>query len=163
MLLALYALSRAEEPPTTTEEGSTGAAIAVGRVIYVVDGDTFYVEYITGGEGLPISIRTYLASTPEVHRRPPECYGAEAEEYAWQLLFGRTVWLVHYGRLSHDRLLAFVYLDPEKLSLFQAVMIAQGFAKADIIHPEEDRFEAQMIRLEDEARSAGRGRWSACR
>lgn len=46
MLLALYALSGAEEPPTTTEEGSTGAAIAVGRVIYVVDGDTFYVEYI---------------------------------------------------------------------------------------------------------------------
>lgn len=133
--------------------------VAVATVIRIIDGDTFVVRYISGGEELPATIRPYLISTPEVRRYPPEFYGPEAEKYAWNLLFGRTVWLVHHRRLSFDRLLAFVYLDPERLSLFQAVMISQGFAEVDIRHREEEPRRAAMERLEAEARAANRGRW----
>jgi endonuclease YncB( thermonuclease family) len=165
MLLALYNLeSNAAAAISSIEKpGRWVEAIAVGRVIYVVDGDTFYIEYIAGGEELPISIRPYLIKTPEVNRRPPERYGPEAKQYAWQLLFGRTVWLVHYGRLSDNRLLAFVYLDPERLSLFQGMMIAQGFAKMYIHHSEEAPFREQMGRIQDDAQADSRGLWGACR
>jgi len=69
---------------------------------------------------------------------------------------------VHYGRLTDDRLLAFVYLDPERLALFQAIMVAQGLARVDIRHPEEMSFKEKMEQLQAEAKAAARGLWGTC-
>lgn len=137
---------------------TTAGDMAVGKVVRIIDGDTFVVVYLSGGAGLSTHIRTYLASTPE--RSEPG--GSEAEYYAWKILFGQIVWLEHQGSLTYGRLLAFVYLDAAKLSLFQAIMIAQGYAKVDIRHPEEERFREQMERLQVEAQALRLGRWATC-
>jgi len=138
-------------------------SVAVAVVTYIVDGDTFYVQYITGGEGLPTKIRPYLIDTPETTRGKLECFGPEATFFAWQLLFGRTVWLKHYGRETTDsRLLAFVYLDSQELSLFQAIVVAQGFACIDLQHEEERPLCVTMQALEDQAKSLRLGLWAAC-
>jgi endonuclease YncB( thermonuclease family) len=131
--------------------------LAIGVVTKVIDGDTFEVSYVSDGEGLPTSIRAYLASAPKTG----ECFGAEATQGALALLLGRTVWLKHQGRAISNRLLAFVYLDGDQQALFQAIMLSQGLAKANVQYPEEQAFSSRVNALENEARTAPRGLWKA--
>lgn len=67
--------------------------LAISVVTKVIDGDTFEVSYVSGGEGLPSSIRAYLVNAPKTG----ECFGAEATKGALELLLGHTVWLKHKG------------------------------------------------------------------
>jgi len=57
--------------------------------------------------------------------------------YTWDLLFGRTVWLVHYGVVNRDmssQLRALVYLDSAMTTLYQAIMVSQGLARAEDLY-----------------------------
>lgn len=132
--------------------------LAIGVVTKVIDGDTSEVSYVSGGEGLPASIRAYLVNVPKTG----ECFGAEATKGALELLLGRTVWLKNQGRVISNQLLAFVYLDSDQQALFQAIMLSQGSTKANVQYPEEQPFSSRVNALENEARSAPRGLWQAC-
>mgnify|MGYP001773498066 CR=1 FL=1 len=102
--------------------------LAISIVTKVIDGDTFEVSHVSGGEGLPSSIRAYLVNAPKTG----ECFRAEATKGALELLLGRTVWLKHQGRVISNQLLAFVYLDSDQQALFQAIMLSQGLTKANV-------------------------------
>jgi micrococcal nuclease len=100
------------------------------QVSRVVDGDT--VEVSRGGREL--TIRLIGVDTPEtVHPTEPiECYGPAASRFAERQLAGRRVLLEFdhsQGRLDHyGRTLAYVWLDGQRLSLFNQEAIRRGFA-----------------------------------
>ncbi len=171
--LLLLALAAWSDGSTSAQPASrTALALAIAVVEGVVDGDTFDVRYVLGGEGLPTRIEPYLTVAPRFSPGGPfapasgECYGEEAKALAERYLEGQTLWLTHQGRTRTqnfiERLRAFVYLDSERTALLQAIQVSQGGARVAVAHPEETPFLSTILRMENEARSAQRGLWDAC-
>jgi micrococcal nuclease len=127
-------------------------------VTKVTDGDTLHVMY----QGHDERVRLIGIDTPEVpwYGGQGECYGVEAGLFARHRLSGRSVRLVFdlNRRDRYSRLLAYVYLGPE---LFNLTLVRLGYARSDPVPP-DTRLAGQFARAEEEARSAGRGLWSAC-
>jgi len=136
--------------PTTAEEV---------QVLRVVDGDT--VEVMRGGRRE--RVRYIGIDTPEsvAPNQPVECFGKEASARNKELVEGKRV------RLEKDvsdtdrfgRLLRYVWLGDEQIN---ARLIAEGYANIATFPPDV-RNQDLYQRLEREARTAGRGLWSACR
>lgn len=134
---------------------------ATGVVSGIIDGDTFTIRYTDGGSGLPLEIRPYLLNAPETHDGK-ECFGDQATSAASELLTDKMVWLTHLQKESYNRLLAFVYLDPERTQLFAAAMIGDGYARLDARHPEEEPFVNELQARQIEAEQGPRGMWERC-
>ena len=124
----------------------------------VTDGDTIRVTY----RGHDERVRLIGVDTPEVpwYGGKEECYGVKAGLYARRRLSGRSVRLVFDANLRdrHGRLLAYVYVGPE---LFNLTLVRLGYATADPVPP-DTRMAPAFASAEAQARSAGRGLWSAC-
>ena len=131
------------------------AAARTARVVRVIDGDTV----VLGGVG---TSRLIGVDTPEVRDRP-QCYGAQASEFARRALpHGSTARYAH-GEERRDRYgRALVYLWLEDGRSFNAMLVEGGYATALTIPP-NDRYAKRFKALAREARRTGRGRWSACR
>ena len=121
-------------------------------VTQVADGDTIQIE---GGQ----RVRYIGINAPELSK-VPECYGLEAYQKNRELVENRVVALErdvsetdHYGRL-----LRYVYVDE---SFVNAELVRLGYAWAMPIEPNL-RHQELFAALEEEARQAGRGLWSAC-
>ena len=92
------------------------AAVLVGRVIEVTDGDTLHVALASG----PVIVRLHSIDTPE--RAQP--WGRQATAaLARRLRKGTEVTLQPITQDEYDRLVAVVYLDDENLN---AWMVQQG-------------------------------------
>lgn len=137
---------------------------ASGRVTHVSDGDTAYIQPLRFGERAASwdgrSARFIGVDTPEVYG-DDECFGPEASAFTKRKLEGSRV-KVTYGEDPVDpygRALVYVW---RKGRLFNATLVRRGFATVLIIEP-NDRYEAKLLRLQREARAAGRGLWGACR
>jgi len=94
------------------------------------------------------------------------CFGPESSLYNRDLVLNRTVWLEfdEQRRDADGALLAYVYLDPQGLTMVNATMISQGMARAqdsDAMAP-NTRYADLLQSLEAEARSSELGLWSAC-
>ena len=98
------------------------------RVVEVVDGDTFTVNY----KGEPEKIRLIGVNTPETQhpQKPVECFGQEASKYAKKILNNQYVYLAADGELGnrgyYDRLLRYVFLEDG--TNFNELMIKEGYA-----------------------------------
>jgi micrococcal nuclease len=121
-------------------------------VTRVADGDTIEIE---GGQ----RVRYIGINAPELSETP-ECYGPEAYQKNRELVENRVVALErdvsevdHYGRL-----LRYVYVDG---CFVNAELIRLGYARAMPIEPNL-RYQELFAALEEEARQAGRGLWTAC-
>lgn len=146
--------------------------IAVAVVVDIVDGDTYDVAYVSGGEGLPTRIEPYLINTPNQSPSGPfgggmsDCFGEEATAFATGVLLGQTIWIEHQNRTRTqnfiERLLAFVFLDHTREAMLQSILLSQGLASVEVEHPEETIFLAKAIEAENNARDADRGLWGAC-
>lgn len=143
-----------------SEESSAPAGDpAVVRVDRVVDGDTAKVFY--GGDSE--YVRYIGIDTPESVKpdSPVECFGEEAKRFNEELLARNPKVRLVFDREKRDhygRLLAYVYSGD---TLLQAELLRRGYATTLEISPNTSRAE-RFERLEDEARDAGRGLWSAC-
>jgi micrococcal nuclease len=136
--------------PTTAEEV---------QVMRVVDGDTLEVQ-MTGRRE---RVRYIGVDTPEsvAPNQPVECFGREASARNKELVEGKRV------RLEKDvsdtdrfgRLLRYVWLGDEQVN---ARLIAEGYANVATFPPDV-RNQDVYRRLQQEARTAGRGLWGACR
>jgi endonuclease YncB( thermonuclease family) len=131
-------------------------------VVRVIDGDTLDIR-ATDGDKPATRIRLWGVDTPETGHgdRPAMYFGAEAADFARQILEGRKVHVVLSPRRSRDRfgrLLAYVFLERGG-TMFNEQLLETGYAYADprFDHHYEDRFEA----LEKEARRDSRGMWKA--
>ena len=97
-------------------------------VTRVVDGDTIVMKR----DGTTDRVRLLCIDTPEtVHpQKPVECFGKEASAYTTNALTDKRVQLetdASQGmRDSHDRMLAYVYLEDG--SLFNETIVRDGYA-----------------------------------
>jgi micrococcal nuclease len=134
-----------------------GPAVSV-RVTKVTDGDTIHVAYQDRDE----RVRLIGVDTPEVpwYGGKEECYGVPAGLYARERLLSRSVRLEFdvERRDRYGRLLAYVYVGPE---LFNLTLVRLGYATADPVPP-DTRMASTFAAAERNARSLGRGLWSAC-
>jgi len=125
----------------------------------VIDGDT--IEVILNGQKK--KVRLIGINTPETvdPRRPVQCFGKEASNYAKQLLTGKTVYLESdptQGDLDkYKRLLRYVWLDGE--TNVNKAMIADGYAY-EYTYNTPYKYQVEFKAAQKEAEDANRGLWS---
>lgn len=127
-----------------------------GVVVRIVDGDTIHVRL---GERLE-RVRYIGVNTPEVHHpsKGEQPGGREAAVVNRELVNGRRVRLEldAQPRDRHGRLLAYVWVDE---TMVNAELVRRGFAQVMTVPPNV-RHQTLFLRLQREARAAGRGLWS---
>ena len=132
-----------------------------GRVVWVVDGDTIHVRI---GSRLE-KVRYIGANAPEIPHPEGRGWregGAQAHAANLQVVARTTAWLELDSCLrdTHGRLLAYVWVQRAHTRLMaNAEMIRQGFAQVMTIPPNL-RYQTLFLKLQREAREAGRGLWA---
>ena len=133
---------------------STPAPVA-GTVVRVVDGDTNHVRIGARVE----KVRYIGVNTPEVHHptKGEEPGGREAAEVNRRLVEGQAVRLELdvQERDRYGRLLAYVWIGD---LMINAELLRLGYAQVMTIPPNV-RYQEVFLKLQREAREAGRGLW----
>jgi micrococcal nuclease len=128
-----------------------------GPVVKVIDGDTIDVEL----DGRPVRVRYIGINTPETKHptRGVEPYGPEAADANTRLVAGQTVHLELdvERRDRYGRLLAYVYVGD---TMINAELVRQGYAQV-ATSPPNVKYQGLFLKLQREAREAGRGLWRA--
>lgn len=147
-LLAALTVSAAAAPAT--------ARPLEGTVVKVVDGDTIHVRL---DDDRVEKVRYIGVNTPEVHhpKRGEEPGGREAAEVNRRLVSGRHVRLELdvQSRDRYGRLLAYVWIGD---SMVNAELVSQGYAQVMTVPPNV-RYQELFLKLQRDARAAGRGLW----
>jgi micrococcal nuclease len=124
-------------------------------VVRVVDGDTIVVQV----EGRNEKVRYIGVNTPELHHpvRGEEAGGREATEVNRDLVGGKQVRLELdvQVRDRYGRLLAYVWAGE---LMVNAELVRRGYAQVMTIPPNV-RHQELLLKLQREARQAGRGLW----
>lgn len=127
-----------------------------GTVTRIVDGDTIHVD--VGGR--VEKVRYIGVNTPEVHhpRKGEEPGGRAAAAVNRELVSGRRVRLEldTQARDRHGRLLAYVWVAD---TMVNAELVRRGFAQVMTVPPNV-RHQSLFLKLQREAREAGRGLWA---
>lgn len=127
-----------------------------GAVVRIVDGDTIYVRLADRVE----KVRYIGVNTPEVHHpwKGEEPGGRAAAAVNRELVGGRHVRLELdvQSRDRHGRLLAYVWVDG---TMVNAELVRRRFAQVMTVPPNV-RHQSLFVKLQREAREAGRGLWS---
>jgi micrococcal nuclease len=164
-----FATTTTTAPTTTTTSATTTTTITLPTTttlaIVLPEGDNTVVERITDGDTIVVTgaerVRLIGIDTPEVNQ--DACYAAEATGFISSLIPpGMPVRLVYDVELydRFDRTLAYVYRLDDGLFV-NAEMMSQGYAVILTIPPNVAHAE-EFLALQQEAREAGRGLWSAC-
>jgi micrococcal nuclease len=136
------------------------AASRVGTVTEIVDGDTIHVRL----GGRREKVRYIGVDTPESRKpnTPVQCFAKAATAANARLVAGRRVRLRTdvETRDRYGRLLAYVYRLPDGLFV-NAELVRRGFATVLTIPPNVAHAD-EFLRLQRQARAAGRGLWRAC-
>jgi micrococcal nuclease len=126
-----------------------------GLVVKVVDGDTIHVRI---GERVE-TVRYIGVNTPEVHHptRGEEPGGRAAWEVNRALVASRHVRLDLdvRARDRYGRLLAYVWVGG---TMINAELVDRGYAQVMTVPPNV-RYQQLFLRLQRQAREAGRGLW----
>jgi micrococcal nuclease len=136
--------------------GSAGAGAAIeGTVVRVVDGDTIHVQLADRVE----KVRYIGLDSPEIHHpvKGEEPGGREAATVNRGLVEGRRVRLELDVRTRDrwGRLLAYVWVGD---TMINAELIRLGYAHVMTVPPNV-RYQELFVKLQREAREAGRGLW----
>jgi micrococcal nuclease len=131
-----------------------------GRVIWVVDGDTIHVRIGKRVE----KVRYIGVNAPEIpHDRRWWQHGGEQASAVNRALVGMRAVRLELDVSHRDgwgRLLAYAWiLGLGKRVMANAEMIRRGYAQVMTVPPNV-RHQALFVRLQREARQAGRGLWS---
>ncbi|MFZ5890546.1 MAG: thermonuclease family protein [Myxococcota bacterium] len=123
-------------------------------VARAIDGDT--IELVGGKR-----VRYLLVDTPEITHGDAACFGAEARAFNQSLVEGRQVSLRYDSPCAdrYGRLLAYVSLDGVEVNTW---LVRGGYACVLHIPPSGNDRAAEFEALEQDAKRAGRGLWSAC-
>ncbi|HEU4366676.1 MAG TPA: thermonuclease family protein [Methylomirabilota bacterium] len=125
------------------------------RVVRVVDGDTIHVRV----NGRVEKVRYIGVNTPELHHptRGEEPGGRQAHAANRRLVEGKRVRLDLdvQSRDRYGRLLAYVWVGD---TMVNAELIRLGYAQVMTVPPNV-RHQALFLKLQRDAREAGRGLW----
>ena len=155
-----------EKQTTKKEKGSiTLQQPEQHEVLSVIDGDTLTVLV----DGQKETVRVLGINTPETKysSRGAECFGAEASDYARQLLEGRQVTLQQDPsqdtRDKYNRVLAYVGLPDGRD--FGQVMIADGYAYEYTYHGNTYKNQTLYKTAQAQAQQEKTGLWAdgACK
>lgn len=149
---------------------STSQQFIPAEVTKVVDGDTLYLKTNDRQE----KVRLIGVNTPEISHPGVDIkeqpYGAEAAAYTRQRLEGKRVYLeLDVGeRDKYDRLLAYLWLEQPadaseaevRAKMYNAELLLKGCAELMTVPPNV-KYSDLFTMLQQEARQAGRGLWSA--
>jgi micrococcal nuclease len=140
---------------SSDEASRTSPKSETGTVSRVADGDTIR---LTNGK----RVRLVQIDAPELHLG--ECYGARARSDLIKLLpRGRRVRLELDAKLDqvdeHGRQLAYVFAGGTNVNVDQ---VRRGAARLFFYRGRRGRYADRLRQAAREARSAGRGLWSAC-
>jgi len=133
----------------------------VGRVVWVVDGDTIHVRI---GSWLE-KVRYIGVNAPEIPHPDVRGWrdgGTKAQAVNLQLVVRATVWLELDARLRdiHGRLLAYAWLERSGARVMaNGEMIRLGYAQTMTIPPNV-RYQSLFLKLQREAREASQGLWA---
>jgi micrococcal nuclease len=139
-----------------------------GQVVYVVDGDTIHVQlgqrvekvrYIgVNASEIPHPHHGGAAAKPGYFPHTVAA-GEAAKRINIDLVGGKQVRLEFDKRRRDDykRLLAYVYVGD---LMINAEMVRRGYAEVMSVPP-DFRHRTLFVRLQDEARAAGRGLWQS--
>lgn len=149
----------APSPSPVPSPSPSPTAADTATVVRVIDGDT--LEVTVGGT--QERVRLAQVDAPESTTQT-ECYGPQATARLQELLpVGAEVVLRRPGppfRDDYDRLLAEVLVDGTSVN---EILIHEGYAEWGEEFADEDRqLAVRLEAAEQEARTAGRGLWSAC-
>jgi micrococcal nuclease len=126
-------------------------------VVHVVDGDTIHVQCVARVE----KVRYIGMDAPEIHHPiwGAEPGGREAAALNRRLVGGRHVRLELdvRARDQYGRLLAYVWAGD---LMVNAEVVRLGYAQVMTVPPNV-RYQALFLKLQREARAAGRGLWAA--
>lgn len=159
-------------PPSAAKPGRPGRSgpdaqpavpLLRGTVERAVDGDTAIIR-LEGGRRE--RVRFIGVNTPELRKHQP--YAREAARYTANSLIGRPVYL-EVGLDARDRygrLLAYIWLRPPaqveettiRSLMWNARLLLDGYAQVMTIQP-NSKYADLFVRLQREAREAGRGLW----
>ena len=135
--------------------GAAAAGPIEGTVVRVVDGDTIDVQLGDRAE----KIRYIGVNTPEVHHpiKGEEPGGREAADVNRRIVGGQRVRLELDVRTRdrYGRLLAYVWVGD---IMVNAELVRRGYAQVMTIPPNV-RYQDLFVKLQREARDAGRGLW----
>ena len=142
----------------------TGAAAAVQQSKPAGEAGTFVVQRVIDGDTVVLvggePVRYIGVDTPELHHphKPVQWYAREAKEFNRQLVEGKRVRLeLDVQKRDHfNRLLAYVYLEDG--TFVNAELLRQGYGQLLTIPPDVQHVEL-FVRMQKEAREAGRGLW----
>jgi micrococcal nuclease len=168
--MRLRALSTLLLPIVLCTAATTRSRALEGPVVYVVDGDTIHVRLEHGVE----KVRYIGVNAPEIaqlrgHTRGPDprrgprhfphstAAGEAARRLNIELVSGKHVRLEldRERRDQYKRLLAYVWVGD---TMINAELVRRGYA--EVMHiPPDFLHRALFLRLQDEAREAGRGLW----
>ena len=175
LLIAVTLVALVTTGATPRHQASSASALA-GTVVYVVDGDTIHVRIDDKVE----KVRYIGVNAPEVPhvrghdaaggrpRAPDERHhargfphtpaaGDAARRINLQLVSGKQVRLEldRERRDSYKRLLAYVWVGD---TMINAELIRLGYAHVMTVPPNV-RYQELFVKLQREAREAGRGLW----
>jgi len=135
--------------------------IEEAKVVEHVDGDTCHVQLINGRKE---AVRFIGINTPELNQP----YGKEASDYTKTQLLNKKVYLEKdiSQRDRYSRLLRYIWLNPIeevteeeiKSNMFNAILLLEGYAQADI-YPPDIKYSDYFRRFEEEAKENNRGLW----
>ena len=147
---------------STSTEIKASVITTNATITRVVDGDTVIASI--DGEVGEQKIRLLGINTPETvdPRKPVECFGNEASNYAKKLLTGLRVLLVADPEADetdkYNRLLRNLYLPDGRE--YNKMMVSEGYAYAYLSFPLNAKHKRDLKNAESEARAAKRGLWS---
>lgn len=141
---------------------------ANARVERVIDGDTITVRFLDpDGDRRPETVvRLESIDTPEKTGSPrgPECYGDKASNHMKGLLERGAELYVQWEPDKpfdrYGRLLAFVYLPDEKVSVNHH-LVERGYAEA-VDYGSGGKHTEVLLEVGKAAQRQGRGMWGAC-
>jgi endonuclease YncB( thermonuclease family) len=133
-----------------------------GRVMRVVDGDTF--DVMVDGAAVAERVRLIGVDTPETYvtMGNPHCYGADAKLFSEELT-GRRIALSFDRDCDDDnmRTLAYVWAGPRENDLWERQLLRRGYAHVLTVRP-NDAMESTFVGDEAIARAELRGLWLEC-
>lgn len=128
------------------------------RVRKVIDGDTFIMDDTEKGT----HVRLIGIDAPESRKTKYEDvqpFGAEAKEFATNLVEGKNVKLVYdvEPKDKYGRTLAYVYLEDGRM--VNAIMLSEGLARLNTVPPNVAHVD-EFKELQTKARESHKGMWS---
>ena len=154
--LTLTGVELSEESTESNSNRVDIEGLETYKVVRVVDGDTFIIDY----NGTEERVRMIGIDTPEsVHpnKEKNSAFGKQISNYTKEKLTGKEVQIEFdvSQRDKYGRFLCYVYIDGE---MYNKLLLEEGFAKV-ATYPPNVKYVDDFTKIQKQARENKKGMW----